>query len=98
MATGEVRWQHRLPGEVWASPVANNGHVTFFCKHGSVVTLKGGSELVEVAESHVSTTDVVYGVAAVDSAWIVRTGRGLVCIRNQAAPATVVSDSLSAKP
>jgi outer membrane protein assembly factor BamB len=98
MATGEMRWQHRLPGEVWASPVANNGHVTFFCKHGPVVTLKGGSELVEVAESQVSTTDVVYGVAAVDSAWIVRTGRGLVCIRNQAASAAVVSESLSAKP
>lgn len=80
LADGSVQWQHRLPGEVWASPVANNGHVTFFGKFGSVNTLKGGSELVEVAESSISTTDVVYGVAATQSSWIVRTGRGLMRI------------------
>jgi outer membrane protein assembly factor BamB len=73
-------WQQRLPGQVWASPIVSNGHITFFCKHGQVVTLKGGRELVEVAESQVSTTDIVYGVAAVDGAWIVRTGRALIRI------------------
>jgi outer membrane protein assembly factor BamB len=78
--TGEIVWQHRLPGEVWASPIANQGHVTFFCKHGQVVTLKGGRELVEVAESQISTTDIVYGVAAVERAWIVRSGRALIRI------------------
>jgi outer membrane protein assembly factor BamB len=83
--TGAVQWQHRLPGEVWSSPIANSGHVTFFCKHGQVVTLKGGRELVEVAESQVSTTDIVYGVAAVKGAWIVRTGRGLARIGGKAA-------------
>jgi outer membrane protein assembly factor BamB len=80
LETGKVHWQHRLPGEVWASPVVNNGHITFFCKHGPVITLKGGPEVVEVAESQVSTTDVVYGVAVADGAWIVRTGRGLARI------------------
>ena len=86
MATGKILWQHRLPSETWASPIANNGHTTFFCKHGQVVTLKGGPELVEVAESQVSTTEVVYGVAAVDSSWIVRTGRGLIRISNPTSP------------
>jgi outer membrane protein assembly factor BamB len=80
LTTGEMHWQHRLPGEVWASPIANQGHITFFCKHGAVVTLKGGPDLVEVAEIQVSTTDVVYGIAAVESGWIVRTGRGLARI------------------
>jgi outer membrane protein assembly factor BamB len=80
VASGEIYWQHRLPGEVWASPIANSGHITFFCKHGQVVTLKGGPKLVEVAESQISTTEVVYGVAPVDGAWIVRTGRGLLRI------------------
>jgi len=87
--TGEVKWQHRLPGELWASPVVDNGHITFFCKHGQVVTLKGGPVLVEVAESQVSTTDIVYGVAAVDGCWIVRTGRGMV--RISAPPAATAS-------
>jgi outer membrane protein assembly factor BamB len=77
---GTVNWQHRLPGEVWASPIANDGHITFFGKHGSVITLKGGPELVEVGDSTISTTEVVYGVAAAENSWIVRTGRGLMRI------------------
>lgn len=87
VATGSVKWQHRLPGEVWASPVACNGHVLFFCKQGAVVTLKAGPELVEVAESQISATDVIYGVAADDTGWIVRTGRGLVRISAAEEPA-----------
>jgi outer membrane protein assembly factor BamB len=80
VATGEVKWQHRLPGQAWASPIAVNGHVLFFCKEGAVVTLKAGPELVEVAESQISATDIVYGVAADDYSWVVRTGRGLIRI------------------
>lgn len=80
LSDGAIQWQHRLPGEVWASPVANNGHVTFFGKFGFVVTLKSGPQIEEVAESNISTTEVVYGVAAVDNSWIVRTGRGLIRI------------------
>jgi outer membrane protein assembly factor BamB len=78
VATCEVKWQHRLPGQAWASPIAINGHILFFCKEGAVVTLKAGPELVEVAESQISATDIVYGVAADDRSWIVRTGRGLI--------------------
>jgi hypothetical protein len=69
-----------LPGEAWASPVAVGDRIAVFCKHGSVVTLKSGPELEIVGESQISTTDIVYGVAAVDGGWIVRTGRGLVRI------------------
>ena len=83
VATGDVKWQHRLPGQVWASPVASNGHILFFCKEGTVVALKAGPELVEVAESQLSTTDIVYGVAADDRGWIVRTGRGLIRVTTE---------------
>lgn len=76
--TGEVKWTHRLPGACWASPIASEGRIFFFCKDGAVVALKAGPELVELAESQLSATDVVYGVAAIDGSWIVRTGRGLV--------------------
>lgn len=76
--SGELTWQHRLPGQVWASPVAHEGHIVFFCREGAVVALKSDREPFTVAESQVSATDVVYGVAAIDGAWIVRTGRGLV--------------------
>lgn len=95
LATGAVQWQHRLPGEVWASPVANNGHITFFGKFGAVVTLKGGPELVEVAESQLSATDVVCGVAATSDSWLIRTGRSLIRVGQPdsgAAPATGASE------
>jgi len=78
--TGEVKWQHRLPGTAWASPVEVAGHLLFFCKEGSVIALKSGPELQEVGESTISATDVVYGVAAVEGVWLVRTGRSLVKI------------------
>lgn len=78
--TGEVKWQHRLPGTAWASPVHVNGAVLFFCKDGPVVALQAGSELQEIGESTISATDVVYGVAAIDGAWLVRTGRSLLKI------------------
>jgi len=81
VATGDVKWQHRLPGQAWASPIAYEGHLLFFCKEGTVVTLKAGPLLEEVAESQISATDVVYGVAADDQSWIVRTGRGLTRIK-----------------
>ena len=80
LATGEVRWQHRLPGSAWASPVIVDGNVFFFCKDGAVVVLKAGPTLEEVGENTLSSTDVVYGVAAVEGAWLVRTGRGLIKI------------------
>lgn len=76
-ATGEVKWTHRLPGSAWASPVAYDGHVVIFCKEGAVVTLKAGPELSVVAESTVPAKETLYGVAAVDRSWIVRTGRSL---------------------
>lgn len=80
LKSGEVRWQHRLPGQMWASAIANNGHLYFFCKEGQVVVLKAGLELLPVAENTISVTDVLYGLAALDDAWLVRSGRSLVKI------------------
>jgi outer membrane protein assembly factor BamB len=76
--TGEVLFQQRLPGQVWASPIANGEHVFFFCKEGQVLALKSGPIWDEVGESSVSATDIIYGVAAIDGAWLIRTGRGLI--------------------
>ena len=75
--TGEVRWTERLAGACWVSPVAVGDHVVFFSKDGEVTVYKAGPEKEQVAESSVSSTDILYGVAAVDGAWIIRTGRGL---------------------
>ena len=81
LTDGTIRWQHRLPGSAWASPIVHRGKVFFFCKDGAVVVLKAGASLEEVGESSLSATDVVYGVAAVEEAWLVRTGRSLILIK-----------------
>lgn len=80
LQSGEVRWQHRLPGQMWASVVASSGHLFFFCKEGEVVVMKAGAERQVVAENSISVTDIVYGVAAVDHAWLFRSGRSLIKI------------------
>lgn len=76
--TGEVLWNERLPGECWASPVGFGNYVAFFCKGGDVAVYRRGRQPDRLAESSLSATDIVYGVAAVDGAWLVRTGRGLI--------------------
>jgi outer membrane protein assembly factor BamB len=80
LKSGEVKGQHRLPGQMWASAVANNGYLYFFCKEGEAIVLKAGPELHPAAENTISVTDVIYGVAAVDNAWLARSGRSLVKI------------------
>jgi outer membrane protein assembly factor BamB len=80
LADGALRWQRRLPGETWASPIGVGQHVLFFTKGGAVALLDTQSVEGEFVESAVSATDVVYGVAAADKSWIVRTGRGLLRI------------------
>lgn len=85
LQSGEIKWQERLPGQMWASPVANNGHLIFFCKEGTVAVAKAGPAQPEFVESTLSATDIIYGVAAVDGAWIVRAGRSLTKIAGTAA-------------
>ncbi len=77
LSDGKELWNYRLPSAVWASPVVHQGNVIFFCKDGAVVVLAAQPELKVVAENSISTTDIVYGVAATEGAWIVRKGRGL---------------------
>ena len=94
--SGEVRWTERLAGTCWASPVAVGEHVVFFCKDGDVMVFKAGAEKNLVSESSISATDILYGVAAVDGAWIARTGRALIKVsatssagpRDSVSPAT----------
>lgn len=80
LKSGQLLWQQRLPGQVWASPVAHAGQVTFFGKDGAVISIPAGKENPVWAESSLSATDVVYGVAAVQNSWIIRTGRTLLRI------------------
>jgi outer membrane protein assembly factor BamB len=82
LASGEQRWSLRLPDSCWASPVAAGDLVYFFSKNGATTVLRNGvSGPEKIAESKLTVSDRVYGVAAVDGAWLVRAGNRLVCVR-----------------
>jgi hypothetical protein len=60
------------------------------------MVFKAGPEKELVSENAISATDILYGVAAVDGAWLARTGRALIKVsaassgtsRGSAPPAT----------
>lgn len=80
LTTGAERWTGRLADACWASPVAAGENVFFFTKKGTTQVFRHpeGGEPVLVAENQLPTEDVVYGVAAVRGAFLVRTGRELI--------------------
>lgn len=78
--TGKEHWDVRLPASCWASPVGGAGRVYFFTRDGVCVVAKAGVEFEQMAENKLPVKGRVYGVAAVENAFIVRTGTALVRI------------------
>jgi outer membrane protein assembly factor BamB len=77
-ATGKEVWDLRLPASCWASPVGGVGRVYFFTKDGETVVVKPGPEPEVLARNALPVKGRVYGVAAVEGAFLVRTGTKLV--------------------
>ncbi len=81
--TGKKLWDHRLPSSCWATPVAVDGLVYFFCKEGSTVVLRNDrEEPVEVYSNKLDIKGPVYGVAIVDNSIVMRTGSRLFALIN----------------
>ena len=78
--TGKAVWDRRLPASCWASPVGGAGHVYFFTRDGVCVVVKPGPEPDVVAENPLGVKGKLYGVAAVEGAFLVRTGNKLAKI------------------
>jgi outer membrane protein assembly factor BamB len=76
--TGKEHWDTRLPASCWASPIGGAGRVYFFTRDGVCVVVKNNAELETLAENKISVKGRVYGVAAVEGAFVVRTGNTLV--------------------
>lgn len=79
LADGTVKWDERI-GSCWTSPIGAEGRVYFFTKDGKTIVSKAGDKFEKLAENSLPTDDRVYGVAAVDGAFILRTGRKLIAI------------------
>ncbi|MBA4189409.1 MAG: pyrrolo-quinoline quinone [Planctomycetaceae bacterium] len=78
--TGKEHWDTRLPASCWASPIGGAGRVYFFTRDGVCIVAKAGTEFEQLAENKLPAKGKVYGVAAVENAFIVRTDSALVRI------------------
>lgn len=76
--TGKEHWDIRLPASCWASPIGAAGRVYFFTRDGVCVVVKNSPELETLSENKLPVKGRVYGVAAVEGAFVVRTGNALV--------------------
>jgi outer membrane protein assembly factor BamB len=78
LKTGEERWRARLDGEVWASPLAAGDRIYFFGVNGKTFVMRAGAKMEQMAMNELSGVERVYGVAAVDRALLLRSGRKLI--------------------
>ena len=79
---GETLWNHRLGESCWASPLGAGDHIYFFTKSGDSTIVKAGSSLEVIAENAltVPAETRIYGYAALDNKFVLRTGSQLVCL------------------
>lgn len=82
---GKKKWDLRLPGSCWASPLHAPGRVYFFTKEGSSVVLddQGGKEIL--AQNDLTISGRIYGFAVLNRSMVLRTGAELICLRESSA-------------
>ncbi len=74
--TGTELSAQRLPSGCWASPIASGTRLFFFTVDGDTVVLDQSNGQV-LSRNRLSTNGRVYGVAAVNASFIIRSGRRL---------------------
>ena len=81
LGSGRSRWAARLASAAWATPIVNGDRVYVFGTDGvASVFAADTAEPIELARNSLTVSERVYGVAAVDGALLVRTGRELIRI------------------
>jgi outer membrane protein assembly factor BamB len=78
-ATGKPLWTHRL-ASAWASPIGAAGRIYYFGKDGTTSVVGPGAEFESLSENALTIDGRLYGVAAVRGAFVLRTGRKLICV------------------
>ncbi|MEW6209692.1 MAG: PQQ-binding-like beta-propeller repeat protein [Acidobacteriota bacterium] len=84
LQTGAELWNTRIEGECWASPMAVGDRIYFFTIDGNSKVLRAGEKPEVLAENRLSIEGRIYGVASVDGALLVRTGRRLIRLSEEA--------------
>ena len=98
-STGSTMWKQRIGESCWASPLGAGKRVYFFGKSGRTTVVATGPKLSVLAENVLPTDDRVYGVAAVDNRFVIRSGNRLDCIarENNGKGKKIVSEKTSDK-
>lgn len=81
LATGKKLWTERV-GSCWASPLGAENRIYFFGKDGATTVVAAEAEFRKLAENRLTIEGRLYGVAAVDGLFLVRTGKMLYGIGN----------------
>ena len=77
--SGAVRWTHRLPDSIWATPLGHEDHVYFFTTEGVTQVLRASDEAPEVVATNPLSVDApVTGFAVVDDAIVIRAGTEVI--------------------
>ncbi len=76
-ATGAEKWRQRIGSECWTSPLAAGDRIYFFTNEGTTVVVKAGAQYEELAKNTLPL-ERIYGVAVVDGALLLRSGRKLI--------------------
>ena len=88
LGTGRSRWATRLASPAWATPIVNGDRIYVFGTDGTASILATDApEPIELARNSLAVSERLYGVAAVDGALLVRTGRELIRIGLDGVPA-----------
>ena len=85
LETGDVLWTTRIGSSTWASPIAAEDKLYFFGKDGDTTVMQVPSQqqteiLPIVSVNSLATESRVYGVAAINGAFLIRTGSKLICV------------------
>lgn len=85
LQTGSILWTTRLGSSTWASPIAAGDMLYFFGKDGDTTVIQAPlqqqTETPPIANvNSLATESRVYGVAAINGAFLIRTGNRLICV------------------
>ena len=79
LKTGREQWRQRLGGgECWASPLAVRDRIYIFSNEGKTFVIRAGRQYEQLAVNTISELERIYGVAAIDDALLLRSGRRLI--------------------
>ncbi|MDX2033290.1 MAG: PQQ-binding-like beta-propeller repeat protein [Blastocatellia bacterium] len=83
LKTGREIWRERIGGECWTSPLAAGDRIYFFTNAGYTVVIRPGDQFQQLAKNMLPEVERIYGVAALDDALLLRSGRKLIKLANR---------------